>query len=240
MVEKTYFILNQDEERIADAELVAFGKDTMVLQVTSPGGAAELKGRKSLKFSIARAYAEVSAGNVVMIDGDRITLGDIENLSVQKRADFKIQANFVTRIVPILPRFIERIEEDGPKSVKDKSRELDQADEEEFQFPVEQEVMVRDISCGGIGFYSGDECSLNFNYTMEIKITEQPIVVELQIIRSEYEEFTHKYVNGARYLNLRYPEESMIRKTIMRIQVLEHKAMMDRLERIQRVEGETK
>lgn len=233
MIEKGYYILDEQDHKLADAEMVAFGNDSMTLAVTSEDDLRKVAGRKVLRFSIARVYAEVNEGQVVLEDGNRFSLENIENLSVKQRSEFKIQARFVSRITPILPRFIENMQEDAGVENNSEKKEDDN-----FRIPVEQEVMVRDISCGGIGFYSDSECSTALDYTIEIKITEQPLVVEVSVVRSEYEGLTRKYVNGAKFVNLRYTEERMLRQTIMRMQVLERKALKERLERIEEPDDE--
>lgn len=213
MIEHAYFIMNESDERLAEAELISFGPDNMMMEVNSIDQMKLLKGRSVVHLSEQKKYAEILEGQVESIGDNQISIVNLKNLSAIMRQDLKVCVCFDEWIRPILPEDME--ESEAPVQVES------------------VEIMAKDISCSGIGFYVTGEFNKNFNYELILPILSEPMIVELKIVRVEFDEEMGRYLCGARFMNLRYEEERILRRTIMRMQVLEMRRLKERLSELE-------
>lgn len=59
-------------------------------------------------------------------------------------------------------------------------------------------------------------------YEVVIHVTSDPIVVDLDIVRKEFQPEQNQYVYGSKFLDLNIVEERMLREAIFRLQMRRH------------------
>ena len=79
-------------------------------------------------------------------------------------------------------------------------------------------VKGKDLSCGGVAFYS--DCRLENREIVELvlPVTDQPLVVKTQVIRTLEEEGAPP-LYAAKFVDLIQDEEALIRKAVFSIQI---------------------
>lgn len=80
-------------------------------------------------------------------------------------------------------------------------------------------VRGKDLSCGGVAFYS--DCRLEKREIVELvlPVTDQPLVVKTQVIRVVEEEGGGPPLYAAKFVDLIQDEEALIRKAVFSIQI---------------------
>ncbi|MCI9241870.1 MAG: PilZ domain-containing protein [Lawsonibacter sp.] len=82
----------------------------------------------------------------------------------------------------------------------------------------QKNVKGKDLSCGGVAFYS--DCRLENREIVELvlPVTDQPLVVKTQVIRTLEEEGA-PLLYAAKFVDLIQDEEALIRKAVFSIQI---------------------
>lgn len=82
----------------------------------------------------------------------------------------------------------------------------------------QKNVKGKDLSCGGVAFYS--DCRLENREIVELvlPVTDQPLVVKTQVIRTLEEEGAPP-LYAAKFVDLIQDEEALIRKAVFNIQI---------------------
>ena len=82
----------------------------------------------------------------------------------------------------------------------------------------QKNVKGKDLSCGGVAFYS--DCRLENREIVELvlPVTDQPLVVRTQVIRTLEEEGAPP-LYAAKFVDLIQDEEALIRKAVFSIQI---------------------
>ena len=82
----------------------------------------------------------------------------------------------------------------------------------------QKNVKGKDLSCGGVAFYS--DCRLENREIVELvlPVTDQPLVVKTQVIRTLEEEGAPP-LYAAKFVDLIQDEEALIRKAVFSIQI---------------------
>ena len=78
---------------------------------------------------------------------------------------------------------------------------------------------AKDLSCGGIAFYSGIPLEDREIVEMVLPVTDSPVVVRAQMIRQLKDESSQLPLYAAKFVDLIHDEEALIRKAVFSIQI---------------------
>ena len=98
-------------------------------------------------------------------------------------------------------------------------------DFESVMYPVtgrwkgERSLRAKDLSCGGIAFYSGIRLEDREIVEMVLPVTDSPVVVRAQMIRQLKDESSQLPLYAAKFVDLIQDEEALIRKAVFSIQI---------------------
>ena len=100
-----------------------------------------------------------------------------------------------------------------------------QTDFESVMYPVtgtwtgQRSFRAKDLSCGGIAFYSSIPLETREIVEMVLPVTDFPVVVKSQIIRPLPDESSELPLYAAKFVDLIHDEEALIRKAVFSIQI---------------------
>lgn len=98
-------------------------------------------------------------------------------------------------------------------------------DFESVMYPVtgrwkgQRSLRAKDLSCGGIAFYSGIPLEDREIVEMVLPVTDSPVVVRAQMIRQLKDESSQLPLYAAKFVDLIQDEEALIRKAVFSIQI---------------------
>ena len=98
-------------------------------------------------------------------------------------------------------------------------------DFESVMYPVtgrwkgQRSLRAKDLSCGGIAFYSGIPLEDREIVEMVLPVTDSPVVVRAQMIRQLKDESSQLPLYAAKFVDLIHDEEALIRKAVFSIQI---------------------
>ena len=98
-------------------------------------------------------------------------------------------------------------------------------DFESVMYPVtgrwkgQRSLRAKDLSCGGIAFYSGIPLEDREIVEMVLPVTDSPVVVRAQMIRQLKDESSQPPLYAAKFVDLIQDEEALIRKAVFSIQI---------------------
>ena len=98
-------------------------------------------------------------------------------------------------------------------------------DFESVMYPVtgrwkgQRSLRAKDLSCGGIAFYSGIPLEDREIVEMVLPVTDSPVVVKAQMIRQLKDESSQLPLYAAKFVDLIQDEEALIRKAVFSIQI---------------------
>ena len=98
-------------------------------------------------------------------------------------------------------------------------------DFERVMYPVtgrwkgQRSLRAKDLSCGGIAFYSGIPLEDREIVEMVLPVTDSPVVVRAQMIRQLKDESSQLPLYAAKFVDLIQDEEALIRKAVFSIQI---------------------
>ena len=98
-------------------------------------------------------------------------------------------------------------------------------DFESVMYPVtgrwkgQRSLRAKDLSCGGIAFYSGIPLEDREIVEMVLPVTGSPVVVKAQMIRQLKDESSQLPLYAAKFVDLIQDEEALIRKAVFSIQI---------------------
>ena len=202
MAQEKYAVLSENSDMVlCEAILMEQHGSKMTLKIVDDVNV--LRGLKSVKFHKMQSYAEIYQGEIAEIKGDTIFFTDVVNISAQMRTEIKIKIRVDTNLIKLFPP-------------------------EEQKIPVAVPIVTNDISCGGIGFVSKADFDKEGTYEVVVPITSPPTVIDLTIMRKEFQPEKKQYVYGSKFTDLDIVEERMLRKAIFKIQMRRHhKKMME-------------
>ncbi|MCI9026903.1 MAG: PilZ domain-containing protein [Lawsonibacter sp.] len=99
-------------------------------------------------------------------------------------------------------------------------------DFESVMYPVtgrwkgQRSLRAKDLSCGGIAFYSGIPLEDREIVEMVLPVTDSPVVVRAQMIRQLKDESSQLPLYAAKFVDLIQDEEALIRKAVFSIQII--------------------
>ena len=78
---------------------------------------------------------------------------------------------------------------------------------------------AKDLSCGGIAFWSGIPLEEREIVEMVLPVTDSPLVVKTQVLRRLEDDSTELPLYASKFVDLIQDEESLIRKAVFSIQI---------------------
>lgn len=196
LAEEKYAILSENNDMVlCEAILMQRQGTNMTMKVVDDIQALGML--KSVKFHKMQSYAEIYQGNIE-IKGNTIFFTDVVNISAQMRKEIKIKIHVETDFIRTFPENKEKI-------------------------PVTIPIVTNDISCGGMGFASKTNLNKEGTYEVVIPITSDPIIVDVSIVRKEFQPDKNQYVYGSKFLDLNIVEERMLREAIFKLQMRRHR-----------------
>lgn len=196
MAEEKYAILSENSDMVlCESVLMERHGNKMTMKIVDDVNA--LNGLKLVKFHKMQSYAEVYQGQIIDVKGNMVSLGDVVNISAQMRTEIKIKTHVETDLIKTFP-------------------------EDKQKIPITIPIVTNDISCGGMGFVSKADLSKEGTYEVVIPITSPPTVIDLAIMRKEFQPEKNQYTYGSKFLDLDIVEERMLRKAIFKIQMRRH------------------
>ena len=78
---------------------------------------------------------------------------------------------------------------------------------------------AKDLSCGGIAFYSSILLEDREIVEMVLPVTDSPVIVKTQILRSLPDENSSDPLYASKFVDLIHDEEALIRKAVFSIQI---------------------
>lgn len=83
----------------------------------------------------------------------------------------------------------------------------------------QREIQAKDLSCGGIAFYSSIMLEDREIVEMVLPVTDSPLVVRTQILRLLPDENAELPLYASKFVDLIQDEEALIRKAVFSIQI---------------------
>lgn len=109
----------------------------------------------------------------------------------------------------------------GPKAREDLRI---QTDFESVMYPAtgswigQRTFQAKDLSCGGIAFWSGIDLEEREIVEMALPVTDSPLLVRVQVLR-ELDDDSPRPLYAAKFVDLIHDEEALIRKAVFSIQI---------------------
>lgn len=194
-MEKLYLILNSHGEALAQAVLES-PRVTEVVQL-------RLTEETELDFlhigdiqCIGLDNSTPSMrGTVTMQRGERLVIKPQAMLGVEARENLRILTDFESVMYPVTGYW------KGQRPVRGK-----------------------DLSCGGVAFYTTQPLKVGEVVQMVLPVTESPLLLRTRVLRELSNEETPEKLYAARFIDLCLDEEMTIRKAVFSIQVSRPKA----------------
>lgn len=197
MAEEKYAILSESGDMVlCEAVLMERHGNQITLKVIDDVRA--LNGLNLVKFHKMQSYAEIYQGQIQDIKGNIVSLGDVFNISAQMRKEIKVKIHMETDLIKTFP-------------------------EEEQKIPFTIPIVVNDISCGGMGFVSKSDLTKEGTYEVVIPITTDPIILDVGIVRKEFQPDKNLYVYGSKFIDFNIVCERLLREAIFRLQMRRHR-----------------
>lgn len=128
-------------------------------------------------------------GRIVRRDGNRIYLEPIRSLDEDVRRNLRIPVRFVSYLYPVSGSWKGRVP-----------------------------IVSKDLSCGGLAFYCPRMLETGETVQVVIPVTTQPLVLPLQILRSQSCPDGETFYAG-RFVGLVREEENMVREAVFGLQL---------------------
>lgn len=189
MAERLYLILDSKGTPLANALLVS-PPDAEMLQIEVLNDKVDdVAAHREIQMIGIDDSTPNRVGVIVRQREDQLVIQPTAALDANARENLRILTTFSSVMYPVSGRW------KGQKNVKGK-----------------------DLSCGGVAFYS--DCRLENREIVELvlPVTDQPLVVKTQVIRTLEEEGAPP-LYAAKFVDLIQDEEALIRKAVFSIQI---------------------
>ena len=197
MAQEKYAILSENNDMVlCEAVLMDRRGAKMTMKIVDDINI--LKGLKAVKFHAMESYAEIYQGQIVEINNNIVSFGDVVNISAQMRREIKLKIRVETNLIKTFPMDKEKI----PRAIP---------------------IATNDISCGGMGFVSKADLNKEDSYEVVIPITSNPISIDVEIMRKEFLPDKNMYVYGSKFLDLNIVGERLLREAIFKTQLRRHR-----------------
>ena len=80
-------------------------------------------------------------------------------------------------------------------------------------------VVSRDLSCGGVAFFTDHSLRVGEQLEMVIPVTSQPLVVGCQVLRIRPEQAFVPLLYAAKFINMCHDEEILLREAVFNLQL---------------------
>lgn len=188
---KNVIISDEKGNELIGAYLDYIGSKIAVIQLLSIWDVKAIKDKGTLYFKSLEKYDQIYRGSIEYIDGNAVFFKDFENISDELKNDLKVDYVHKTKITFI-----------------------DEDDEE-----VEMSVVMKDISRGGVCFFTLESLKVGQSLDMVLEFTKDPLPVKLEIIRRERYPKDPHYYYGCKITSLNIVQESMLKQAIFRIDI---------------------
>lgn len=188
---KNVIISDEKGNELIGAYLDYIGSKIAVIQLLSIWDVKLIRDKGTLYFKSLEKYDQIYRGSIEYIDGNAVFFKDFENISDELKNDLKVDYVNKTKIT-----FLDE-------------------DDEEVVMP----VVMKDISRGGVCFFTLESLKVGQILEMVLEFTKEPLPVKLEIIRRERYPKDPHYYYGCKILALNIVEESMLKQAIFRIDI---------------------
>lgn len=187
-----YIITDSQDDPLASALLES--------PVTAPvwqvrileGGVDRVLEHEVVKLVSMDEHAPAKVGRILRHKGDTVALEPIDSLSVEARRNLRVPARFTTYLYPVSGAWEGRCA-----------------------------VTCRDLSCGGIAFFSPHPLEPGEAVEIAVPITEQPLLVRAEILRLLPGD-TPMQLYSAKFTALTDGEEALLREAVFSQQLRNH------------------
>ncbi len=190
MEERLYLILDSQGTPLANAVLESPPKaEILQIRVLNDKVEAVAAHREIQLIGIDNGTPD-RVGVIVRQRDDRLVVQPTAALGPAARENLRILTDFESVMYPVTGRW------KGQRSLK-----------------------AKDLSCGGIAFYSGIPLEDREIVEMVLPVTDSPVVVKAQMIRQLKDESSQLPLYAAKFVDLIQDEEALIRKAVFSIQI---------------------
>ena len=189
MAERLYLILDSQGTPLANAVLES-PPNAEMLQIRILNDKAEkVAEHREIQLIAMDDGAPNHVGVIVRQRDDKMVIQPTAALGPKAREDLRIQTEFESVMYPVTGSWR------GQRT---------------FQ--------AKDLSCGGIAFWSDVSLERREIVEMVLAVTDSPLLVRVQVLR-ELEDESPRPLYAAKFVDLIYDEEALIRKAVFNIQV---------------------
>ena len=190
MEERLYLILDSQGTPLANAVLESPPKaEILQIRVLNDKVEAVAAHREIQLIGIDNGTPD-RVGVIVRQRDDRLVVQPTAALGPAARENLRILTDFESVMYPVTGRW------KGQRSLK-----------------------AKDLSCGGIAFYSGIPLEDREIVEMVLPVTDSPVVVRAQMIRQLKDESSQLPLYAAKFVDMIQDEEALIRKAVFSIQI---------------------
>lgn len=190
---KNVMISDENGNELLGAYLDYVGSKIVVIQLLSIWDAKIIKGLSTLYFKSLEKYDQIYKGTVEYIDGNAVFFKDFQNISGELKSDLKVDYVHKTKIII--------------------------TDDEELNEAISIPIVIKDVSCGGVCFFTMESLKLGQIVEIVFEFTKDPLPAKLQIIRKENHPEDKYFYYGCRIISLNMFQESILKRAIFRIDI---------------------
>ena len=190
MEERLYLILDSKGTPLANAVLES-PPNSEVLQICVLGGKEEaVAAHREIQLIGLDDSSPNRVGVIVRQRGDQMVIQPTAALGPAARENLRILTDFESVMYPVSGRWR------GQRPFK-----------------------AKDLSCGGIAFYSSILLEDREIVEMVLPVTDSPVIVKTQILRALPDENSSDPLYASKFVDLIHDEEALIRKAVFSIQI---------------------
>ena len=188
--ERLYLILDSKGTPLANAVLES-PPNSEVLQIRILGGKEEaVAAHREIQLIGMDDSTPNRVGVIIRQRDDKMVIQPTAALGPAARANLRILTDFESVMYPVTGRW------KGQRTFK-----------------------AKDLSCGGIAFWSGIPLEEREIVEMVLPVTDSPLVVKTQVLRRLEDDSTELPLYASKFVDLIQDEESLIRKAVFSIQI---------------------
>ena len=188
--ERLYLILDSKGTPLANAVLES-PPNSEVLQIRILGGKEEaVAAHREIQLIGMDDSTPNRVGVIIRQRDDKMVIQPTAALGPAARENLRILTDFESVMYPVTGRW------KGQRTFK-----------------------AKDLSCGGIAFWSGIPLEEREIVEMVLPVTDSPLVVKTQVLRRLEDDSTELPLYASKFVDLIQDEESLIRKAVFSIQI---------------------
>ena len=188
--ERLYLILDSKGTPLANAVLES-PPNSEVLQIRILGGKEEaVAAHREIQLIGMDDSTPNRVGVIIRQRDDKMVIQPTAALDPAARENLRILTDFESVMYPVTGRW------KGQRTFK-----------------------AKDLSCGGIAFWSGIPLEEREIVEMVLPVTDSPLVVKTQVLRRLEDDSTELPLYASKFVDLIQDEESLIRKAVFSIQI---------------------